>query len=140
MTWPHLNLNLKSASLQPQAQISLTSTSTSNQPQLQSQLNLNSIWLWHKINPILLYIRNYFIRNFFIGHPVPCFTGKKDILPEPVIIFFSSGLMLLRRRLLQTVMILWAPVTQKLFTYSACAIRFCNEKCFCVLLTEDIVS
>ena len=38
-------MNFDSTSLQPQPQIKLN-----------LNLNLNSIWLWHKINPILLHI------------------------------------------------------------------------------------
>ena len=64
------------------------------------------------------------------------YEKKQDILPEPVIIFFSSGLMLLIRRLLQTVLILLAPVTQKSLTNLVCVLRICNEKyIFCVYST-----
>ena len=54
-------------------------------------------------------------------------SGRISWLPEPVMIFFSSGLMLLSRRLLQTVLIPLAPVKQKSFKDSAWVLRFCND-------------
>ena len=41
--------------------------STSFQPQIILNLNLNSTWLWHKSNPILLYIKLLKFRDDPIG-------------------------------------------------------------------------
>ena len=52
-------------------------------------------------------------------------SGRISWEPAPVIIVFSSGLMLLKRRLLHKVLVPSAPVTQKSFTDSACVLKFC---------------
>ena len=59
-----------------QLHLNLTSTSASNQPQppinlnlninLNFNHNLNSIWLWHKSNPILSFLKTKFSDSFCI--------------------------------------------------------------------------